>query len=111
MLKSQTQTLPLLPISRSRRIGVAHTGGAKPITVSLALNGRKGRRFACVGLSHGPSSVPGSESGEEGARHVTVLDLDEDEETEEEGVDDDEEPNDGEGATGSSHSSAYMDVD
>jgi hypothetical protein len=104
------QSLPLLPISRSRRIGLAHNDHARPITVSLALNGRKGRRFACVGLSHGLTSVPGGEASEEGVRHVTVLDLDEDEETEEEG-DDAEQSNGGEGTTGSSRSSAYMDVD
>jgi hypothetical protein len=47
----------------------------------LALNGRKGRRFACVGLSHGPTTLPGDE---EGTKYVGVFDMDENESADEE---------------------------
>lgn len=62
--------------------------------MSLALNGREGRRFACVGVSHRSATVSGSTGDEEGLRHVVTFDLDETEEPDED--DEDDEGDDGE---------------
>lgn len=58
-------------IARSRPLGVA----ASPIAPSLALNGRQGRRVACVSMR--------------GGAELLVFDMEEDEDAEEE-----EEPDD-----------------
>ena len=91
-----------LPISRSRRIGTTRSN-APAETISLALNGRKGRRFACVGMPHSTTSVPGDE---EGTKSVGVFDMDENEGADEE--DGEEASGEQQGAEGSEYE---MEVD
>ncbi|OXG13990.1 hypothetical protein C366_04983 [Cryptococcus neoformans Tu401-1] len=74
MGQREVTELPAIPISRCRPLATRH-----PQAVSIALNGRKGRRLGCILVES------------EDDREVEVLDLDADEDEEEEGEEPEEE--------------------
>ncbi|KAK4687139.1 hypothetical protein P7C73_g2981, partial [Tremellales sp. Uapishka_1] len=77
MIKAAHQELPLLPIARCRPLKAAASDQDPSEKISLALNGRKGRRVGCISMGEG--------------REVEVLDMDQDED-----ADDDDEDGGGE---------------
>lgn len=81
-LHLKLQSLPYLPVSQSRRIGTVRSNDGRLASVFLALNGRKGRRFACVGVQNHVAP----ERGEElvGTKDVMIFDMDENEGMDEE---------------------------
>ncbi|KAJ9120779.1 hypothetical protein QFC22_002712 [Naganishia vaughanmartiniae] len=102
-------SLPYLPVSQSRRIGAVRSNDGRLASAFLALNGRKGRRFACVGLQ---TNVILEHSGEQiGTKDVMIFDMDENEGIEEEVGDESEQQGDQTGEQQEDRSADRMDVD
>ncbi|KAJ9105236.1 hypothetical protein QFC21_001601 [Naganishia friedmannii] len=72
----------------SRRIGTVRSTDGRLAAAFLALNGRKGRRFACVGVQ--TNAAPGRSDEPVGTKDVMIFDMDENEGIEE-GVGDESE--------------------
>jgi hypothetical protein len=105
----KSQSLPYLPVSQSRRIGTVRSNDGRPASVFLALNGRKGRRFACVGVQ----SHVAPERGEElvGTKDVMIFDMDENEGMDEEAGNESEQQGDQTVEQQEDRSAEGMDVD
>ncbi|KAJ9108134.1 hypothetical protein QFC19_002601 [Naganishia cerealis] len=102
-------SMPHLPVTQSRRIAALRSNSASVTSAYLALNGRKGRRFACVGVQHIDTHAAGEEPV--GTRHVMIFDMDENEGIDEAVGEESEQLGDQSGVQEDHHSGYSMEVD
>lgn len=96
-------------MTQSRRIGTVRSNDGRLASAFLALNGRKGRRFACVGVQ--TNAVSEHDKEPVGTKEVMIFDMDDNEGLEEEVGDESEEQGDSTSEQKEDLSADGMDVD